>query len=47
MLQVGVAPAVTVLLQLLVQPLAFVMVTEYTPAEVIVMQLVVAPVFQE
>ena len=40
------ALTVTVLLQVLVQPAAFVIVTVYVPAVLTVMQLVVAPVLQ-
>ena len=47
MLQVGSEYASTVFEQLLVQPLAFVTVTEYVPPEVTVIHCVVAPVLQE
>ena len=42
----SIKPFVTILLQILIHPLAFVTVTEYVPAVVTLMQLVVAPVLQ-
>ena len=45
--QTGKSYAVTVLLQLLVQPFAFVTVTEYVPPEVTVIHCVVALVLHK
>ena len=47
MVQLGAGPTVTVLLQVLVHPPAYVTVTEYVPAALTVIQLVVAPVLHK